>query len=203
VPRCSHSAWRSSSAVSRSSCSSSTSDFSSERAREQRLTKLLRWTISDSAAFARESSTALAGEGRAAGIALASVAGVEMHMHPDVGLCSIEPDELTAVLLLRQQRWHAGQPVPRLWNGRCPALSRAGSRFPLAHDDSEVGPHGPPRLGEDCRIRRRMQQSGAVGRERRSSSQAVILPRPPLVAASPWRSRSPAAADGVCSECRK
>jgi hypothetical protein len=78
-------------------------------------------TISDSAAFARASSTALAGEGRAARIARASVLGVKLHMHRDVGLCSIEHDELTAVLLLRQQRGRAAQPVPRLWNGRCDA----------------------------------------------------------------------------------
>jgi hypothetical protein len=64
-------------------------------------------TSSDSAAFARASTTALAGEGRAAGIARASVDGVELHMHPDVGVCSIRYDELIAVLLLRQQREHA------------------------------------------------------------------------------------------------
>jgi hypothetical protein len=47
-----------------------------------------------------------------------SVVGVKLHMHRDVVLCSIEHDELTAVLLLRQQLGHAAQPVPRLWNGR-------------------------------------------------------------------------------------
>jgi len=78
-------------------------------------------TISDSAAFARVSTTALAGEGRAAGIACASAVGVELHMHRDVDVCSIGHDELTAVLLLRQQRGHAAHPAPRLWNGRCDA----------------------------------------------------------------------------------
>ena len=61
-------------------------------------------TSSDSAAFARASTTALAGEGRATGIARASVVGVELHAHRDVTVCSIGHDELIAVLLLRQQR---------------------------------------------------------------------------------------------------
>ena len=74
--------------------------------------------VFDSAAFARASTTAPAGEGRAGGIACASVDGVELHMHPDVGVCSIGYDGLTAVLLLRQQRGHAVQPAPGLWNGR-------------------------------------------------------------------------------------
>jgi hypothetical protein len=33
-------------------------------------------------------------------------------------VCSIGHDELIAVLLLRQQRGHAMQPAPGLWNGR-------------------------------------------------------------------------------------
>ena len=86
------------------------------------------WTSSDSAAFARASITALAGEGRAAGIAFASVVGVELHMHPDVGACSIGYDELIAVLLLRQQRGHAVQPAPGLWNGRIAPARRCGRR---------------------------------------------------------------------------
>ena len=69
-------------------------------------------TSSDSAAFARAITTALAGGGRAAGIERASVVGVELHMHPDVGVCSIGYDELIAVLLLRQQRGYAAQPAP-------------------------------------------------------------------------------------------
>jgi hypothetical protein len=80
-------------------------------------------TISDSAAFARASAIALEGEGRAAGIARASVVGVELHMHRDVAGCWIGHDELTAVLLLRQQSGHAAQPVPRSWNGRGPLVS--------------------------------------------------------------------------------
>ena len=52
---------------------------------------------SDSAAFAPASTTSLAGEGRAAGITCASVVGVELHMHPDVGVCSIGKDELIAI----------------------------------------------------------------------------------------------------------
>jgi hypothetical protein len=55
---------------------------------------------------AGEHNRALAGEGRAAGIACASV------------VCSIGHDELIAVLLLREQRGHAVQPAPGLWNGR-------------------------------------------------------------------------------------
>jgi hypothetical protein len=46
-------------------------------------------TNSDSAAFAWARTTALADEGRAAGIASASVAGVGLHMHRDVGVCPI------------------------------------------------------------------------------------------------------------------
>jgi len=81
-------------------------------------TSLPVWTSSDSAAFMRASTTALADEGRAAGIARASVDGVELHMHRDVDVCSIGYGELIAVLLLRQQREHAVQPAPGLWNGR-------------------------------------------------------------------------------------
>ena len=69
-------------------------------------------------AFAPASTAALAGEGRAAAIARASVVGVERHMHPDVSVCSIGYDELIAVLPLGQQRGHAVQPAPGLWNGR-------------------------------------------------------------------------------------
>jgi hypothetical protein len=82
------------------------------------LASLLRWTSSDSVAFTPASTTALAGEGRAAGIACASVVGAELHTHPDVRVCSIGHDELIAVLLLRQQRGHAVQPAPGLWNVR-------------------------------------------------------------------------------------
>ena len=82
----------------------------------------LRWTRRESAAFARASTTAPAGEERADGIARTSVVGVELHMHPDVGVCSIRYDELKAVLLLRQQRGYAAQPAPGLWNGRFPEL---------------------------------------------------------------------------------
>ena len=52
---------------------------------------------SDSAAFAPASTTSLAGERRAAGITCASVVGVELHMHPDVGVCSSGYDDLIAV----------------------------------------------------------------------------------------------------------
>ena len=85
--------------------------------------------------------------------------------------------------------------------GRRPALSRAGSRFPLAHDDSEVHPDGPRRPGEHCRIHRRTRRSGDVRRERLSSSNATTR-RPadcalaiPGKAAASARHR-PAAASG-------
>ena len=52
---------------------------------------------SDSAAFAPASTTSLAGERRAAGITCASVVGVELHMHPDVGVCSSGYDDLIAI----------------------------------------------------------------------------------------------------------
>ena len=95
-------------------------------------------TNSDSAAFARATSTALAGEGRAAGIARASVVGVQLHMHPDVGVCSIGYDQLMAVLLLRHQRGHAVPSAPRLWNGRSPTAPRSRGRAqPLSQANGE------------------------------------------------------------------
>jgi hypothetical protein len=108
-------------------------------------------TSSDSAAFARASTTALAGEGRAAGIACASVVGVELHMHPDAGVCSIGYDELIAVLLLRQQRGHAVQPAPGLWNGRDwrasdPLIAVIQAPAFVRRNGSAV-PAGPPRRG--------------------------------------------------------
>ena len=101
---------------------------------------LLVRTSSDSAASARASTTALAGEGRAAGIARASVDGVELHMHPDVGVCAIGYDELIAVLLLRQQREHAVQPAPGLWNGRNAEPSRRCG--PDRSDTAQIRPSG-------------------------------------------------------------
>jgi hypothetical protein len=59
-------------------------------------------------------------------------------MHPDVGVCSIGYDELIAVLLLRQQREHAVQPAPGLWNGRAAAVSARSFRV-----DSETSPDRP------------------------------------------------------------
>ena len=58
---------------------------------------------------------------------------MELHIHPDVGVCSIRYDELMAVLLLRQQREHAVQPPSGLWNGRAArdaTGSKAGYRTP-------------------------------------------------------------------------
>ena len=68
------------------------------QARRRSPSALMLGTSSDSAAFARASTTAPAAEGRAGGIARASVVGVELRMHPDVGVCSIGYDELIAVL---------------------------------------------------------------------------------------------------------
>jgi hypothetical protein len=67
-------------------------------------------TSSDSAAFARASRTAFAEPPGSR----ASVDGVELHTHRDVGVCSIRYDELIATLLLRQQREPAAQPAPGL-----------------------------------------------------------------------------------------
>ena len=84
------------------------------------------------------------------------------------------PDEGATTGTTHDARLHASERAaanscaPAL--GRRPALSRAGSRFPLAHDDSEVHPDGPRRPGEDCRIHRRTRRSGDVRRERWSSS---------------------------------
>jgi hypothetical protein len=47
----------------------------------------------------------------------------------DVRVCSIGYDELIAVLLLRQQREHAVQPAPGLWNGR---RAQVGARRAVA-----------------------------------------------------------------------
>ena len=59
-------------------------------------------------------------------------------MHPDVGVCSIGYDELIAVLLLRQQRGHAVQPAPGLWNGRSPTARRPRVRAqPLSQAKGE------------------------------------------------------------------
>ena len=128
---------------------------------------LSRRTSSDSAALARASTTALAGEGRAAAIACASVVGVELHMHPDVGVCSIGHDELTVVLLLRRQRWHATRLAPGLWSGRVRAgteLAATGDRFARAKrqppiEDCDVGPR-------DC-----MPMQGRVRADSRSTAE--------------------------------
>jgi hypothetical protein len=72
-------------------------------------------------------TTALVAEGRAAGIARASVVGVDLRMHRDVGVCSIGHDELTAVLLLRQQRGHAR----RLSRPSLTAVERVSVESPL------------------------------------------------------------------------
>ena len=113
---------------------------------ERQARSLPLWTISNSAAFGRAGSAALAGERRAAGIARVSVLGVQLRVNRDVGLCSIEHDELTAVLLLRQQRGHAAQPVPRLWNGRkASVLARwrqASARRPGRQKRTVVAPAG-------------------------------------------------------------
>jgi hypothetical protein len=100
-------------------------------------------TIFDGAALARASTTVSPAKGRAAGIAGASVVGVELHMHRDVDVCSIGNDELTAVLLLRQQCGHAAQPAPGLWNGRGAALPRRARR-----------PLHPPGGAESCTLAR-------------------------------------------------
>ena len=138
-----------------------------EQPRQRRSTTLVVWTSSDSAAFARASTTAPAAEGRAGGIARASVVGVELHMHPDVGVCSIGYDELIAVLLLRQQRGYAAQPAPGLWNGRharAPRPSRRAAERPRRCGSRAVqdilccGPGAPGpgiRSGGRCGIWRR------------------------------------------------
>ena len=160
------------------------------------MTWLLVWTSSDSAAFARASTTALAGEGRAAGIACASVDGVELYMHPDVGVRSIGYDELIAVLLLRQQREHAVQPAPGLWNGRAGELDRAVGRLLLVTvaevrlEDATLRRH---RLREVCDPYMRMpsettasvasptddqQEQTAHGRALPQSAKAEVARRP-------------------------
>ena len=80
---------------------------------------------------------------RAAGSTRASVVGVELHMHPDVGVCSIGYDELIAVLLLRQ---HAGTPCSQRRacgmdeDRRCRERAR-GFRLPTAtRKSTAIGP---------------------------------------------------------------
>ncbi len=81
----------------------------------------------------------------------ARVVGVELHAHRDLAVCSIGRDELTAVLLLRQQRGHAAQPAPGLWNGRTRELERDGGELPLfafaevALDKAALHKHRLPR----------------------------------------------------------
>jgi hypothetical protein len=61
-------------------------------------------------------------------------------MHPDVGVCSIGYDELIAVLLLRQQRGHAVQLAPGLWNGR-----ERGVSVRLGQPAAQAAPFRPKR----------------------------------------------------------
>ena len=75
-------------------------------------------------------------------------------MHRDVGVCSVGYDELVAVLLLRQQRGHAVQPAPGLWNGR---VRRAHSRSPLAPAPPVQGV-ARPLLGTSAFLRREALQ---------------------------------------------
>ena len=114
------------------------------------------------------STTALAGEGRAAGVASSHVVGMDLHMHPDVGVCSIGYDELIAVLLLRQQRGHAVQPAPGLWNGRLPQLSggRRGDRRSTGGSRPEgKRPALPCRATSGCTDRpRRLLEAGGVSK---------------------------------------
>jgi len=92
----------------------------------------------------------------------APVVGAELHMHPDVGVCSIGYGELTVVLLLRRQRRHATPRAPNLWNGRDASASRRQTRASAARDDAEAGcakdlpsfgrgNGGPPNRGPELR----------------------------------------------------
>ena len=138
-----------------------------DQPRRRHSTTLSVWTSSDSAAFARASTTALAGEGRAAGIACASVVGMDLHMHPDVGVCSIGYHELIAVLLLCQQRGHAVQPPPGLWNGRVTAAPELAATRQLVREAKRQP------LIEDCNVRPRdcVPMYGRVGACSRSTAQ--------------------------------
>ena len=119
---------------------------------------LVGWTSSDSAAFARASTTAFGGEGRAAGIACACVVGVELHAHREVAVCAIGRDELTAVLLLRQQRGHAAQPAPGLWNGRNGEPSRRCG--PDRAGTAEIRPQRQPSPGRRAFVQCLRERSG-------------------------------------------
>lgn len=57
--------------------------------------RVVEWTISDGAAFARRAQLLSQAKGEPPG-SRASVVGVKLHMHRDVGICSIGHDELAA-----------------------------------------------------------------------------------------------------------
>ena len=81
------------------------------------------------------------------------VVGVELHMHPDVGVCSIGYDELIAVLLLRQQRGHAVQAAPGLWNGRQARVTphcRSSAKREIHRRDAASPPEPIAKVAGDC-----------------------------------------------------
>jgi hypothetical protein len=43
------------------------------------------------------------------------------YMHHEIGVCSIDHNELSATLPLRDEREHATRPAARLWNGSKPS----------------------------------------------------------------------------------
>ena len=140
---------------------------------------LLERTRSDSAAFARASTTTLAGEGRAAGIACVSSAAWSLHMHPAVGVCSIGYDEQITVLLLRQERGHQTRSDRGFWSGRRGAAV-ADCCFPGERRSVDGGTTSqiarlhvvPLRPGKGAADRRRSSSSDPGGSSRPSCTSA-------------------------------
>jgi hypothetical protein len=100
----------------------------------------------------------------------APVVGVELHMHRDVGVCSIGHDELTVVLLLRRQRSHATPPAPGLWNGRVRGVSSPAPTLSVTPEDARA--RGRPTLpATRCRA-----DVGREETERRQSSSRAQAP---------------------------
>jgi hypothetical protein len=95
----------------------------------------------------------------------------------DFGVAEVHADRLNRAgrQAVRRCRSHrpSRRPIERsnlFPVGRTAALSRGGSRLPLARGDSEVDPPWGRHPRTDCRIHRRMQRSGDVRRDRWSSS---------------------------------
>jgi hypothetical protein len=155
-------------------------------------------------AFARASTTALAGQGGAAGIGCASVVGVELHMHPDFGVCSIGYNELRAVLLLRRRRGArcsrrraCGMDDRAIWPAQAP--DRAGARRMSGSSfdrETETGRRDRHRVDVPIALpTQAMTQPPTVFPEWRERTPDLVLRTAPTLLRpardSQWRARRP------------